>query len=514
MFSSRITEAESRPATLYCNDCRKKFQSLNAYTNHLQSKKHKGFISASEVADEPATKECTDNEDLCEQTKDVLEGLEQQIESDSESSSGWRTVHSDDEDNDSIDFDESKAIPSTSCLFCLESSSDMESNITHMAFKHGFSIPDYQYCVDVPGLLNYLGLKIGSGCYCIACNHNAKPFADVYSVQRHMRDKNHCYANLEGENITEYLDFYDYSDLMAESDDAGGDDILLDEGAFLTLPSGAKIGHRSLMRYFRQSLNAVQRPLVQRKMLSGSHIKALGWTGASGSIAVQRARDIKFMKRIAGRYELKSGVKSNKFNRMIVPRYFRLFGVVNRSGVCRICSPYSAAAASSAVKPEGVPLEQGPPIVPPGETEPEISPRVQELADQILNLSLLQAADLNKVLKKKLKISDAPMMPAGMMMAAMNKKPSAKPAEEKKGGVEEKKVDKRKVFSVKLVKFDDAKKITLIKQIRDLIPGLNLVQAKKFIESAPVEVKGDLGPKDAEDLKAKLEAVGGTVELE
>ncbi|KAI1724386.1 ribosomal protein l7/L12 dimerization domain-containing protein [Ditylenchus destructor] len=196
---------------------------------------------------------------------------------------------------------------------------------------------------------------------------------------------------------------------------------------------------------------------------------------------------------------------------MIVPRYFRLFGVVKRSGVCRICSPYSAAAASSAVKPEGgVPLEQGPPIVPPGETEPEISPRVQELADQILNLSLLQAADLNKVLKKKLKISDAPMMPAGMMMAAMNKKPSAK----QKKGVEEKKIDKKKMYSAKLVKFDDAKKITLIKLIRDLIPGLNLVQAKKFIESAPVEVKGNLGSKDAEDLKAKLEAVGGTVELE
>ena len=66
---------------------------------------------------------------------------------------------------------------------------------------------------------------------------------------------------------------------------------------------------------------------------------------------------------------------------------------------------------------------------------------------------------------------------------------------------------------MKLNKFDDAKKIALIKEIRNNVPNMNLVQAKKFIESAPVEVKGDLGMNEAEELKAKLEAVGAECEV-
>lgn len=68
-------------------------------------------------------------------------------------------------------------------------------------------------------------------------------------------------------------------------------------------------------------------------------------------------------------------------------------------------------------------------------------------------------------------------------------------------------------FSVKLTKFDESKKIALIKEMRNIIPGLNLVQAKKFVETAPVEIKGDLGKTEAEELKATIEKVGGTVEI-
>lgn len=68
-------------------------------------------------------------------------------------------------------------------------------------------------------------------------------------------------------------------------------------------------------------------------------------------------------------------------------------------------------------------------------------------------------------------------------------------------------------FSVKLLKFDESKKIGLIKEIRNVISGLNLVQAKKFVEGAPAEVKKDLGKNEAEELKALLESQGGTVEI-
>lgn len=68
-------------------------------------------------------------------------------------------------------------------------------------------------------------------------------------------------------------------------------------------------------------------------------------------------------------------------------------------------------------------------------------------------------------------------------------------------------------FSVKLTQFDAAKKIALIKEVRSLVQGLNLVQAKKFVESLPAVVKEDLSKKEAEELKAKLEKIGGVCEI-
>ena len=66
---------------------------------------------------------------------------------------------------------------------------------------------------------------------------------------------------------------------------------------------------------------------------------------------------------------------------------------------------------------------------------------------------------------------------------------------------------------MKLTKFDDTKKIALIKEIRNAVSGLNLVQAKKFVETAPVEVKADLGKNEADELKKLLESVGGVCEV-
>uniref|UniRef100_A0A914X7H6 Ribosomal protein L7/L12 C-terminal domain-containing protein n=1 Tax=Plectus sambesii TaxID=2011161 RepID=A0A914X7H6_9BILA len=68
---------------------------------------------------------------------------------------------------------------------------------------------------------------------------------------------------------------------------------------------------------------------------------------------------------------------------------------------------------------------------------------------------------------------------------------------------------KKTTFAVKLVKFDDTKKIALIKEIKAIVPNLNLVQAKKFVEGAPKLIKEDLGKDEAAELKKKIEAVGG-----
>ncbi|VDK34016.1 unnamed protein product [Anisakis simplex] len=68
-------------------------------------------------------------------------------------------------------------------------------------------------------------------------------------------------------------------------------------------------------------------------------------------------------------------------------------------------------------------------------------------------------------------------------------------------------------FSVKLSKFDEKKKIALIKEIRNAIQGLNLVQAKKFVDAAPAVVREDMGKAEAEELKAALEKAGGVCEI-
>lgn len=132
-------------------------------------------------------------------------------------------------------------------------------------------------------------------------------------------------------------------------------------------------------------------------------------------------------------------------------------------------------------------------------------PKIEKIVDEISQLTLLEVCDLNELLKTKLKIKDGPVMAmAGPAVAA--------PKEEEDEEVAPKR--EKTAFTVKLVKFDDAKKITLIKELKNIIPDINLVQAKKFVEAVPQIVKADIMKEEAEKLKASIEAVGGVVELE
>ncbi|KAH8036605.1 hypothetical protein HPB51_002143 [Rhipicephalus microplus] len=118
----------------------------------------------------------------------------------------------------------------------------------------------------------------------------------------------------------------------------------------------------------------------------------------------------------------------------------------------------------------------------------------------------MEVADLNELLKKTLNIQETPMM-AGAWAAAPA---AAAPQEEDEG---DKVAKVQTSFTVKLVKFEDSKKIQLIKEIKNLMEGINLVQAKKFVESAPQVVKAELPKDEAEKLKASIEMAGGTCEI-
>ena len=80
------------------------------------------------------------------------------------------------------------------------------------------------------------------------------------------------------------------------------------------------------------------------------------------------------------------------------------------------------------------------------------------------------------------------------------------------GSVEEEVVEEKTIFDLKLVGFDAKAKIKVIKEVRT-IAGLGLKEAKDMVEGAPKVIQKELKKEQAEELKAKLEAVGAQVEL-
>ncbi|XP_023024970.1 mitochondrial ribosomal protein L12 [Leptinotarsa decemlineata] len=143
-------------------------------------------------------------------------------------------------------------------------------------------------------------------------------------------------------------------------------------------------------------------------------------------------------------------------------------------------------------------------IPPPSGCEKVFAPKIEKLVTEISQLNLIEVSELSDLLKKRLNLPDAPVLPVG----GFGPGPGVKEEEE----VEPQKV--KSVFTLKLMKFDDKQKVALIKEMKNLMEGMNLVQAKKFVESAPTVVKSDISKEEAEKLKEAIEKVGGVVELE
>jgi large subunit ribosomal protein L7/L12 len=157
------------------------------------------------------------------------------------------------------------------------------------------------------------------------------------------------------------------------------------------------------------------------------------------------------------------------------------------------------------------------PIPPPHfEGQPkEYPPKIQQLVEEIAKLNLIEVSDLNELLRKKLNIKDVAMSfaPSGAMNAgsASGGAVAAAPKEEEEA--EAPKAVKTS-FKLKLVKYDEAKKVALIKEVKALGDNMNLVQAKKFIESVPQVFRDNISKEEADKLKAQLEKVGATMVIE
>lgn len=192
------------------------------------------------------------------------------------------------------------------CLFCQSVSTSISSNLEHMSSTHSFFIPDAEYLVDLPGLLAYLGEKINIGNMCIYCNGRGRELRTLEAVRKHMVDKSHCKIAYDTEaDRLEVSGFYDFTSSYPDGgeqnktsskkpkqdvDEEGWEDVEDDDEEVnqvteevvnsgdpsdsddlpsgqitygdtqyeLVLPSGARIGHRSMKRYYDQSFYGIR----------------------------------------------------------------------------------------------------------------------------------------------------------------------------------------------------------------------------------------------------------------
>ncbi|KAI9442441.1 C2H2 type zinc-finger-domain-containing protein [Lactarius indigo] len=239
----------------------------------------------------------------------------------------------------------------TDCLFCVHASTSIADNLLHMSGEHSFFIPDIEYLTDPTGLVTYLGEKIAVGNVCIYCNGKGREFRTLDAVRKHMVDKSHCKIAYDTEgDMLEISDYYDFSSsypdaeerrrrkeerrakraaaeaaegwedvdddgqvdevvdeppssssssLSSSSDDSSDTDSLPEEENQITygdshlelvLPSGNRIGHRSMRRYYAQSFSGRApedpnsgRAIVRRLLADRKHSALVPRKGGFGA---------------------------------------------------------------------------------------------------------------------------------------------------------------------------------------------------------------------------------------
>jgi len=120
---------------------------------------------------------------------------------------------------------------------------------------------------------------------------------------------------------------------------------------------------------------------------------------------------------------------------------------------------------------------------------------LEQIVDELSSLTVLEAAELSKLLEDKWGVSAA----APVAVAAAP------------GAAGEAAVEEKDEFDVVMTSFGD-KKINVIKEVR-AITGLGLKEAKDLVEAAPKAIKEGVSKDEAAELKTKLEEAGATVEL-
>ncbi|XP_037010461.2 cytoplasmic 60S subunit biogenesis factor ZNF622 [Artibeus jamaicensis] len=410
-----VAEQESKGTATYCTVCSKKFACLNAYENHLKSRRHvelerkavnrkvemmneknlekglgldsmdkdamnaaiqqvikaqpspkKGPIAPNKESGSPGSPVAAADGGRVSNDRDPAEKpprlqwferqakklAKQQGEEGSEEEDldgdDWEDLDSDEElegeDAESMDELEEQdaeekeargsaplgAISIKDCLFCPHHSSSLMKNVAHMTKIHSFFIPDIEYLSDLKGLIQYLGEKVGVGKICLWCNEKGKSFYSTEAVQAHMNDKSHCKLFTDGDAVLEFADFYDFRSSYPdrkEGEDPEEAELLPsektldydDETMELILPSGARVGHRSLMRYYKQRFGLSRTVAVAKNQKAVGRVlqqyRALGWNGSTGA-ALMNKRDMQYVQRMKSKWLLKTAMKNNATKQM------------------------------------------------------------------------------------------------------------------------------------------------------------------------------------------------------
>ena len=122
-----------------------------------------------------------------------------------------------------------------------------------------------------------------------------------------------------------------------------------------------------------------------------------------------------------------------------------------------------------------------------------------KLVDQLGKMTVLELVELKNALEEAWGVTAA----APVAVAAM---PGVG------GAVAEEAAEEKTAFDVMLTAIGD-KKIQVIRVVREVVPGLGLKEAKDLVESAPAAIKEGVTKDEAEQIKAKLEETGATIEI-
>ncbi|KAF7428380.1 hypothetical protein PC9H_007603 [Pleurotus ostreatus] len=284
-LQERQQESTATAGQLTCEICNKTYTTEGAYRSHVNSKRHKEIEAKVAAGALPRPAE--------HKTKSPASPSAASQSTPEEGEDGAEKPEEDREIDAKISAAAGKTLSPSDCLFCTNSAASFEGNLTHMSTAHSFFVPDADYLTDLTGLVAYLAEKIVVGNFCIYCNEKGRDFRTLEAARKHMIDKGHCKIAYDTEDDRlEISDYYDFSssyppegdgeeweDVDADGNGDNDDDMEVDEvvddsesetnesnkGRItysdsdyeLVLPSGARIGHRSMRRYYAQSFTPI-----------------------------------------------------------------------------------------------------------------------------------------------------------------------------------------------------------------------------------------------------------------